>query len=63
MPLALSYVENGTWAAMAGKMMAKQLEEMKNITLLSPTLYLKSALKEGQVEQLEELADMIAKSL
>ena len=52
-------IDNGTWAAMAGKQMRELLSTLKNCTFIEPQISLKSALKDGQVSQIEALADAI----
>ena len=41
----VAVMDNGTWAATAGKQIVKQLEEMKNMTVLDQKLSVKSTLK------------------
>ncbi len=48
--------ENGTWAAQANKKMAERFEKMKNITLCEHKISIKSAMKEQNVLEMEELA-------
>ncbi|MFA5561157.1 MAG: MBL fold metallo-hydrolase [Eubacteriales bacterium] len=59
----VALIENGSWVPMAGKLMRELLGGMKNITLLDRTLTLLSALKDGQAEELEQLADAIAQTV
>lgn len=56
-------IENGSWAPASGKLIRLRLEEMKNMTLLEPTVTLKSSLKEDSRAQLEALKDAIVASL
>lgn len=44
----VALIENGSWAATAGKLMAELLGKLKNITVLDNKLTIKSSLKEGQ---------------
>ena len=53
-------VENGSWAPSAGREMKALLESMKDITLLSPMVTIKSALNEESLAQLQLLADAVA---
>ena len=53
-------IENGSWGPAAARLMAKHLEEMKNITQIAPPITLRSAVKEEQYPLLEALADTIA---
>ncbi len=56
-------IENGTWAPTAGRQMKEILSSMKNMTILSEELTIKSALKEEQLPQLEALVKAIARSM
>ena len=57
----VAVIDNGTWAATAGKQMIGTLEGMKNMTILENTISIKSALAENQLGALEALADELAK--
>lgn len=59
----VAFLENGTWAATSGKQMAEQVAALKEMTVISDTLTVKSALKEDQYASLEELADKIVASM
>ena len=59
----VAVIDNGTWAATAGKQMIGTLEGMKNMTLLENTISIKSALAENQLGALEALADELAKQV
>ena len=50
-------VQNGSWGPIAGKQMAAQLENMKNIEIVGPMVTIKSTVKPETVSALEELAD------
>ena len=52
-------VENGSWAPVAGKQMRAYLEGMKNITLVEPTVTIKSTMSEKNLEELNALADAL----
>ncbi len=56
-------VENGSWAPASGKLMRAQLEALKDMTILEPTVTLKSSLKAESKAQLEALKDAIVASL
>ena len=56
-------VENGTWNPASGKLMRAQLEALKDMTILEPTVTLKSSLKAESKAQLEALKDAIVASL
>lgn len=55
----VAYIQNGTWAPSAGKVMKSIVAEMKNITEIEPMVTIKSAMKESTVAELEALADAI----
>ena len=55
----IGIIENGSWAPSAGKCMKDILSEMKNIELIEPTITIKSAMKEENIEELEKLADKL----
>lgn len=59
----VAVINNGTWAATAGKQMIGTLEGMKNMTILENTISIKSALAENQLGALEALADELAKQV
>lgn len=59
----VAVIDNGTWAAPAGKQMIGTLEGMKNMTILENTISIKSALAENQLGALEALADELAKQV
>lgn len=55
----VGFIENGTWAPMAAKLMKTSLESMKNITVLEPTVTIKSSLKGEIPESMQQLADAL----
>lgn len=59
----IGIIDNGTWAITAGKQMRDMLAQMKNITILEPTVSVKSSLKEETMLKLEELKQAIINSL
>ena len=59
----VAVIDNGTWAATAGKQMIGILEGMKNMTILENPISIKSALAENQLGALEALADELAKQV
>lgn len=59
----VAVIDNGTWAATAGKQMIGMLEGMKNMTILENPISIKSALAENQLGVLEALADELAKQV
>ena len=56
-------IENGTWALSAGKKLTEAFYGMKDIRLISPTLSIKSSLKEEQLGAMTEIADKLAASV
>ncbi len=59
----IGIIDNGTWAITAGKQMRNMLAQMKNMTILEPTVSVKSSLKEETMLKLEELKQAIINSL
>ncbi len=53
-------IENGTWAPTAAKVMRKLLENSKNLTIVEPTVSIKSALNAASEAQLAQLAEVLA---
>ena len=52
----VGFIENGSWAPMAEKVMKKMLEGCKNLTFAENTVHIKSALNEESNEQIKALA-------
>ena len=57
----VAVLENGTWASTAGKQMKEILSSMKNMEICENTVTVKSALKENQLEQLDQIVDFMTK--
>ncbi len=57
----VGFVENGSWAPRAAKVMKEMLEKSKNLVFCENIVSIKSALNEGSMEQLEALAEEICK--
>lgn len=55
----VGFVENGTWAPMAGKKMMEEMGTMKNITIIEPLVTVESAVKAKTIENLKLLADAL----
>jgi flavorubredoxin len=53
----IGFIENGTWAPTAAKVMKSMFEKSKNITFTDTTVTLKSALNQQSREQIAALAD------
>ena len=48
-------MENGSWGPMAAKKMRESLETMKDITILEPVVTIKSTMKDGDKEAMQQL--------
>ena len=59
----VALIENGSWAPVSGKLMRELLSGLKNTEFIGEGLTLKSALAEGQLAELDALADAIAATL
>lgn len=57
----VAFIENGSWAPMAAKLMKAEFEGMKNITFADTTVTVKTALNSSSEAALEALADEISK--
>ena len=53
----VAFIENGTWAPMAHKVMKGMLEGCKNLVFAEPVVTIKSAMNDANKEQLEALAE------
>lgn len=58
-----AFVENGTWAPVAAKLMQESLEKLKNNKFIENKVTVKSALNEQSFSDLEKLADAIAEDV
>ena len=56
----IGFVENGSWAPTATKVMTKMLEKCKNLTYTESTVRIMSALNEDSEKQLKALADELS---
>ena len=56
----VAFIENGSWAPMAAKVMQKMLEGSKNLTYTENTVRILSALNEDSTAALEALAEELA---
>jgi len=52
-------VENGSWAPSAGRVMKEMLGAMKDVTVVEPSVTIRSRMKETDIPALEALADAI----
>ena len=57
----VAFVENGSWAPVAAKVMAKMLEGSKNLTIAENSVKIFSALSDESRAQIEALADELCK--
>ena len=55
----IATLDNGTWAALAGKQMREEAAQWKNCTFIEPQISIKSALTDAQQSDLAALADAI----
>lgn len=53
----IAIIENGSWGPMAAKTMKGILEEMKELDICEKTVTIKSAMKQENIAQMEELAE------
>ena len=57
----VAFIENGSWAPTAAKVMKNMLEGSKNLTFADTTVRIMSALNEESRTQLEALADELCR--
>ena len=57
----VAFIENGSWAPLAAKVMKEMLEKSKNLTFAENTVKIMSALNAESTAQLEALADELCK--
>lgn len=55
----VAFMQNGTWAATSGRQMNEMVSGMKQMTVLEPTITIKSALNDSQSEEIDAMADAI----
>lgn len=55
----VALIENGSWAPSAGRVMKEILSEMKDITVLEPTVTIRGVLKEQDIPALQTMADAL----
>ena len=56
----IGFIENGTWAPLAAKIMKGKFENSKNITFMEPVVRILSALTDENKEQINALADAMS---
>lgn len=59
----IAFIENGTWSPMAAKKMREILAPLGKTTFIDTTLVIKSALRDDQYEEIENLAKAICKTI
>lgn len=59
----VAFMENGTWAPVSARQMAAILAPLKNMTVLEKSVAIRSSLAEGQLAEIEALADVIAEGI
>ena len=57
----VAFIENGSWAPVAGKFMKKMLENSKNLTFTDATVKIFSAMNEKNVEEIDALVEELTK--
>ena len=57
----VAFIENGSWAPQAAKIMRKMLENSKNLTFADTTVKILSAINEDSQAQMEALAEELCK--
>ena len=57
----VAFIENGSWAPLAAKIMKQELEKCKNLTFAENTVKILSALNDESSKQLEALVDELCK--
>ncbi len=56
-------IENGSWAPKSGKLMRELLDEMKNINVLEDEVLITSSMHEGNISEIDSLANSIMESM
>ena len=56
----IAFIENGSWAPLAAKVMKDKLINQKNLTFIEPTVKILSAMSEENKEQINLLADALS---
>ena len=58
----IAFIENGSWAPVAGKMMKAMFEKCKNLTFIEPTITITSAMTEQNKADIARLAAEMLKA-
>ena len=56
----IGFIENGSWAPMAARVMKEKLNGCKNLTFLNPVVTILSSLEEKSLEQLNKLGELLS---
>ena len=56
----IGFIENGSWAPMAARVMKEKLSGCKNLTILNPIVTILSSLEEKSLEQLNKLGELLS---
>lgn len=59
----VAFMENGTWAPVSARQMAAIFAPLKSMTVLEQTVAIRSSLTEGQLAEIEALADALAEGV
>lgn len=59
----VAFMENGTWAPVSARQMAAIFAPLKNMTVLEQSVAIRSSLTEGQLAEIETLADALAEGV
>lgn len=59
----VAFMENGTWAPVSARQMTAIFAPLKNMTVLEQSILIRSSLTEGQLAEIEALADVLAKDI
>ena len=59
----VAFIENGSWAPTAGELMREIVSGMKDMTILDPSLTIRSSLKKNQLDDLDRLVEAITGTL
>ena len=59
----VAFMENGTWAPVSARQMTAIFAPLKNMTVLEQSISIRSSLTEGQLAEIEVLADVLAKDI
>ncbi len=55
----VGFIENGSWAPMAGKLMKEQMAALKDIEIIDEVVTIRSAFKDSDIANLEMLAEKL----